>query len=112
LIGPPTTSIQKTLSETMKVDPDTTSYKVEGLKTIKVATDSDRDTPTVKVIKNISTDDELYFLIVKEPPINEITGPDDIETVEKHKVASHENRFTVRGEVVNKAIDYADKLSM
>ena len=95
----------------MKVDPDTTLYKVEGLKTIKVVSDRDRDTPTVKVIKNISTDDELYFLIVKEPPIKEISTPDDIETVEMYKVASYEDRFTVRGEVVEKAKNYADKLS-
>lgn len=95
----------------MKVDPDTTSYKVEGLKTIKVVSDRDRDTPTVKVIKNISANDELYFLVVKEPPVEEIATPEDIETVEKHKVASYENRFAVRQEVVETAKDYADKLS-
>lgn len=87
----------------MKVQPDSTSYTVKGLATIKVVSDKDRDKPTVKVIKNITKNDELYFLVVKEPPIEEISSPDDIETVEKHKVASYENRFAVRQEVVEQA---------
>jgi PP-loop superfamily ATP-utilizing enzyme len=87
----------------MKVDPASTSYEVKGLQTITVVSDRDTEKPTVKVVKNITADDELYFLVVKEPPIKEISSPDDIETVEKHKVASYENRFAVRQEVVEKA---------
>lgn len=95
----------------MKVDPDTTSYKVKGLNVIKIFNNSNPDTPTVKVIKNISKEDEVYFLVVEEPPLREIEAPEDIKTVKKYKVTSYESRFAIRQEAVENAKDYADKLS-
>lgn len=95
----------------MKVQPDTTSYTVKALKTIKVISDRNEDADTVKVIKNYSESDEVYFLIVREPPFHEITSPDDIETVEKYKVASHENRFAVRQDVIDRAKEYNQTLN-
>jgi len=90
----------------MKVQPDTTSYTVESLKVIKVLGDNDESTETIKVIKNYTKNDDVYFLVVREPPVDEITCPEDIKTVKKYKVAPYENRFAVRQE----AIDQANKL--
>lgn len=88
----------------MKVEPDTTNYTVKALKVIKKVSDR------VKVMKNISRDDEIYFLIVYEPPVEEITCPEDIETVKKFKVAEHENRFAVRQQALEEGQEYWDKI--
>jgi len=88
----------------MKVEPDTTNYTVKALKVIKNVSNR------VKVMKNISKEDEIYFLIVYEPPVEEITCPEDIETIKKFKVDQHENRFAVRQRTLETAEEYWNKI--
>jgi len=88
----------------MKVEPDTTNYTVKALKVIKNISDR------VKVMKNISKEDEIYFLIVYEPPVEEITCPEDIETIKKFKVGENENRFAVRQRTLETAEEYWNKI--
>ncbi|EGQ44176.1 MAG: hypothetical protein J07AB43_02350 [Candidatus Nanosalina sp. J07AB43] len=95
----------------MKVQPDTTSYTVEALKVIETFGSGDDITDTVKLIKNVSDEDAVYFLVVHEPPWGELTGPEDIETVEKFKVLPYENRFAVRQEAREEARQYYNELN-
>lgn len=84
----------------MKVEPDTTNYTVKALKVIRNTSDR------VKVMKNISKEGDVYFLVVHEPPVDEITCPEDITTVRKFKVGESENRFAIRQQALEQAEEY------
>lgn len=53
-----------------------------------------------KVFKNINAGGEIFYHIADEPPIEEISSPDDIRTVAAYTVGSDETEMQVREQIV------------
>jgi len=81
----------------MQLKPEQTPSR---FKSIECILDLDSN---IRVFRNEGAGDEVFFHVANEPPIEEISSPDDIETLAAFQVGSDETEDEVREQAVQKA---------
>jgi hypothetical protein len=81
----------------MQLKPEQTPRQFKSIKCI-LNPDSN-----IRVFRNVDAGDEVFFHVSDQPPIEEISSPDDIETLAAFQVGSDETEDEVREQAVQKA---------
>jgi len=81
----------------MKVEPEQTPNFYKSIKCIEHLDSG------VKVFKNIAPSSGVFYYVAKEPPVNEITSPDDIVVLDAFQVGPNETEASVREEAIKTA---------
>lgn len=87
----------------MKLEPHQTPDRCKHLACIRKV---DVKEGTVKVFKNVTAAKEVFFHVALEPPIEEISSPEDIQTIHAFQVAPDETEDEVRREAIRTAETY------